>query len=147
MLMKGVLFPASADAACSVKRSTGALQSKFEGILPAYMRLAFTVSAMIEFISINPDRYVINVTFTGDQSGIQLIWRFAQSGAVGAGAGRIAGVLEWYTPDVFPILFDESWTLAMDNQGTGCILEVDYTMYYSVVQSDEMTMVKTIADY
>lgn len=148
MLMQGTVTQASADDAVLVTRTTGARQSSFEGILPAYMRLALTFTAMIELcITIKPVNWVIDVEFRGKQSGIKLIWRFGHLSGDASGTRPVDGILEWYVPDIFPVLFDEEWELALDSQSTGCHIAIDYTMYYSIVQSDEMSMVKTIADY
>jgi len=147
MLMQGTLSQTVADGIVTEVRTTGARQDLFQGILPVYMRLALTYVCMVELcITIKPMNYVVDVLFRGVQSGIVLTWRFGMNGNA-TGSAMVDGVLEWYIPDIFPNLFDEEWELVVDSTGTGCMLSVDYTMYYSIIQSDEMEMVKTIADY
>jgi hypothetical protein len=149
MLMQGTVTQPVADALIVETRTTGARQELFQGIFPAYMRLAFPQSTLVELCStIRPDRFIVDIQLRGKQSGIVLIWRFGgfTSGA-GTFSGIIDGVLEWYVPEFFPIMFDEEMEISLDSTVSGCVLTVDYTMYYAIIQSDELTMVKTIADY
>lgn len=142
--MSGSLSQTITDGLVQVTRATGARQSEFEAITPAYIRLEFDADTVI---TAGAGGY-IRATFGGLQSGIKLVFTQVFLGMATDGA-VVDPVREWYRPLEFPVMFDEDFLITLDTEGfaPASLATVNYTMYYSIDNYTELEMVQTISGY
>lgn len=140
--ISGTLTQSAADTSTSVVRRTGALQSKFEGVLPKYVRLEFDASVM-RTVTVAAS-WDLTVRLFGVSSSVQLTWSYAH---MATSSAIIDCVKEWYVPLVFPPLFDEEFELQIVSNGTAIATTVRYVMYYEIHSFTELEMVQWIESY
>lgn len=141
--LEGVLEQDAADTLVRLTRQTGARQSLFEAIAPGYIRFDLPLTD-VETMAARAVPLGFKMTLVGVTSGLRLDWVF---GSGGPNAFVLDGVLEWYPPSNFPLMFDEEITLELSSFGVGNTIECNYVMYYAIVQSTELLMVQAIEEY
>lgn len=141
--MQGVLTQALANTLITLTRQTGARQSLFEAIAPGYIRFDLPLTD-VETLSASAAGCGFKMSLIGVTSGLRLDWVF---GSGTAESFVIDGVLEWYPPGNFPLMFDEEIRLELSSFGAGNPLSCNYVMYYAIVQSTELLMVQAIEEY
>lgn len=140
--IKGRLQQIVVDGDISANRSTGARQSEFEAITPAYIRLEQDPLYAASFSVAGP--WAFEVVFGGVSSGIALKWQVTKTDT---GAAIFDTNLEWSVPGYFPPLFDEDFNISLRSIGLGQVLICDYIMYYTVKKYTELEMVQTLEGY
>ncbi len=140
--LEGILEQVAADTPVSLTRQTGARQSLFEAIVPGYIRFDVPLNH-VETMAVRVAQSGFKMSLIGVTSGLRLDWVFGTNG----NAFVLDGVLEWYPPSNFPLMFDEEITLELDTFGVGSVIGINYTMYYAIVQSTELLMVQAIEEY
>lgn len=143
-VIRGTITQSAANATVTEVKSTGALQSAFQGLVVAYIRLELNANL---FLIGSPAPGYVTMRLGGVQSGIELVNSHAIIGVAGQVTGSVDLIKEWYKPDIFPPLFDEEFVATLESEGSAVALAMSYTMYYGVSTYSELDMVLNIAMY
>jgi hypothetical protein len=141
MRIQGTLTQSAADATAIAVHATGARQSQFTAakLLAIYLEMPSAIVRAWTTVST-----LVYVTVTGLTSGQQLVWEFAIAGGLNFDCTKT-----YYLPPGLPevLNFDEEVQVRIVTAGTGQSNTLNYKIIYEIVQSDELTMVKTIGNY
>lgn len=141
-VMQGNIQQLIVNTDITARRSTGARQSEFEAVIPAYIRLEQDPLYVQANDLVGP--WSFEVVFGGVSSGIALKWQVVKTDTGGA---ILDTNLEWYVPDFFPPMFDEEFSISIRSADLGQVLVCDYIMYYVIKKYTEMEMVQTLESY
>lgn len=141
-VMQGHVEQVAVDITVSETRSTGARQSEFEAILPAYIRLEQDPIYVQGFDLVGS--WSFDIVFGGVSSGVALKWQVVKTDTGGV---ILDTNLEWYVPEFFPPLFDEEFKITVRSSDLGQVLVCDYIMYYAIKKYSELEMVQALETY
>jgi hypothetical protein len=135
----GILVQTGADVSVTELRETGANDRDFEAVKLIYIRTVISQAAVKVWT--RPCELIVGVYGERSLVGQKIVL------AASVVSSPTDCVFEWYPPGGAEVIFDEYFAIQIDSVGTGQANAIQYELYYDVIRSTEMELVKAIAGY
>lgn len=137
--LEGLLIQTAADTSTTLLRETGANDDDFEAVELVYIRSVVSQATMKLWAP--PCEFVAGVSGKLSMVGQRIVL------VASAISSPTDCVFEWYPPPGTELMFDEFFEIQVDSVGTGQANAIYYEIYYNIVKSTEMELVKAKAGY
>lgn len=137
--MVGVAMQPAADTSVLVSRETGSNDDLFEAVELVYIRTLISQAALKVWTP--PCELVVGVYGQLSLVGQKIVL------AGSAVSLPTDCVFEWFPPQGTELVFDEFFDFQIDSVGTGQANAIQYEIFYNIVKSTEMELVKAKAGY